>query len=527
MIDTLKDPRAYLQKRVALFTGVAWPLFTVVLLADSASSLWAGAFEEESILSSTRVAPLAIAISNASVWVYTRRGERPAWACRTLELATMAVGAGMTSMLPLIPPVEGAGGAMGLFIAVPFGVVIMLRAAIIPSSAWLSVAVGLIWGGVMTATSTIGWEGISITIPGQPNDQQWLMPLVLNLYATLAFAFVAGVVSHVVFGLQTQVREAMQLGQYTLVSKIGEGGMGVVYRARHAMMQRPTAIKLLSGSESSELQMARFEREVQLTARLSHPNTITIFDYGRTDDGTFYYAMELLDGASLKRIVDVAGAQPPERVVQILLHVAGALEEAHGAGLIHRDIKPANIILCSQGGKPDVAKLLDFGLVKDVVSDEDTSLTFDGTVAGTPLFMAPETLTSSGNSDGRSDIYSLGAVGYFLLTGEHVFPGTSVVEVCGHHQHSKPMPPSERLGKSVPNDLERLVLECLAKDPNDRPRSAGDLSERLKQCSAAGNWRARDAREWWDEYGDAIAMPAEDTGDDVKTVGVNLARVGA
>ena len=523
MTDTLKNPRAYLQKRVALFTGVSWAFFTVVLLID-----WSvPEMEGESILPSTQIASLVMAISNVAVWVYTRRGERPAWACRTLDLATMAVGAGMTSMLPLIPPVEGAGGAMGLFMTVPFGVVILLRAAIIPSSAWLSIAVGLIWGGVMTATSTIGWEGISITIPGQPNDQQWLMPLVLNGYATLAFAFVAGVISHVVFGLQTKVREAMQLGQYTLVSKIGEGGMGVVYRARHAMMQRPTAIKLLSVRESSELQLARFEREVQLTARLSHPNTITIFDYGRTDEGTFYYAMELLDGASLQRVIDVVGAQPPERVVQILLHVAGALEEAHGAGLIHRDIKPANIILCTQGGKPDVAKLLDFGLVKEIVTNEDANLTSDGTVTGTPLYMAPETLTASSNSDGRSDIYSLGAVAYVLLTGEHVFPGTSLVEICGHHLHSKPMPPSERLGKSLPDDLERLVLDCLAKDPNDRPQSAGDLSERLKQCSAAGNWRTHDAHEWWDEYGDAIAMPAEDAGDDVKTVGVNPARVGA
>ncbi len=491
MIDTLKDPRAYLQKRVALFTGVSWPLFTVFLLVD-----WALPAEGESILSSTRIAPLVMAISNAAVWVYTRRGERPAWACRTLELTTMAVGTGMFGMLPVVPPVEGAGGAMGLFMPLPLAVVILLRAAIIPSPAWLSVAVGLIWGGVMTVTSVIGWEGISITIPGQPNDRQWLMPVVLNLYATFGFAFVAGVISHVVFGLQTKVREAMQLGQYTLEAKIGEGGMGAVYLARHRMLRRPTAVKLLPPEKAGEEAIARFEREVQQTSRLTHPNTVAIFDFGRTQDGIFYYAMEYIDGISLQDLVDMAGPVPPERVVHILAQAAEALTEAHEMGLVHRDIKPANIMLCERGGVADVVKVLDFGLVKDVAAPADTELSAVDTVRGTPLYMAPESVTDPDSVDGRTDLYALGAVAYFLLAGEPVFSG-NVVEVFGHHLHSQPKPLGE-YSDAIDRQVDSIVLRCLEKDPDDRYQSAAELVEALHACADAGTWTRSRARTWWD-----------------------------
>ena len=229
--------------------------------------------------------------------------------------------------------------------------------------------------------------------------------------------------SHVIYGLRAKVQRAKQLGQYTLGEKLGEGAMGMVFRAHHGMLRRPTAIKLLLPDKVGEQSLARFEREVQLTARLTHPHTVTIFDYGRTPDGIFYYAMELLEGAALDKIVQVNGAQPVERVAYIMDQVAAALGEAHGIGLIHRDIKPANIILTEQGGEPDVAKVVDFGLVKDVRGDSSSpelSIAGDG-VAGTPLYMSPETITAYQQIDARSDIYSLGAVCYFLLTGTHVF----------------------------------------------------------------------------------------------------------
>jgi serine/threonine-protein kinase len=226
--------------------------------------------------------------------------------------------------------------------------------------------------------------------------------------------------SGVIYGLRREVRRALRLGQYTLEEKLGEGGMGVVYRARHALLRRPTAVKLLKGDRLGEASLRRFEREVQLTASLSHPNTVSVYDFGRTPEGVVYYAMEYLEGLSLEQLVAEAGAQPPGRVVHVLRQVLGALAEAHGVGLVHRDVKPGNVILCERGGLSDVAKVVDFGLVKDL--DAADALSHEGMLVGTPLYLAPEAIRSP-NADPRSDLYSLGAVAYVLLTGNHVFDG--------------------------------------------------------------------------------------------------------
>jgi serine/threonine-protein kinase len=316
------------------------------------------------------------------------------------------------------------------------------------------------------------------------------------------------VISGIIYGLRREVRQAMQLGQYRLEAKLGAGGMGIVYRAHHALLKRPTAIKLLHPEKAGAVALARFEREVMLTARLTHPNTITIFDYGHTPDGVFYYAMELLEGATVDEIVRCDGAQPAERVVHILTAVAGALEEAHGVGLIHRDIKPANIMVCKQGGRPDVPKLLDFGLVKNVSAEDDATLTREGDIAGTPLYMAPEALTSPDDVDARSDIYGMGAVGYFLLTGQHVFTGKTLMEVCGHHLHTRPTPPSERLDASLPEGLEALILQCLEKDPGRRPRSAPELTARLEACRPSAAWTPLEAGRWWESHGPQLRRGA-------------------
>jgi serine/threonine-protein kinase len=304
----------------------------------------------------------------------------------------------------------------------------------------------------------------------------------------------------VIYGLRREARKARQLGQYVLEAKLGEGGMGVVYRACHGMLRRPTAVKLLPAERAGAHGLVRFEREVRLTARLSHPNTVTIYDYGRTDDGVFYYAMELLDGASLGEVVAVGGAMPPSRVLHVLHAVAGALAEAHGVGLIHRDIKPANIILCEKGGVPDVPKVVDFGLVKELSPGASAALTGTHVVAGTPLYMSPESLRTPEDVDARSDLYALGAVGYFMLTGEHVFAGNTVVEIAGHHLHTDPQPPTERLGQDLPADLETVLLECLRKDRAARPQSASELQERLSACKDYGGWGTRRARIWWADH---------------------------
>ncbi|HEX7670313.1 MAG TPA: serine/threonine-protein kinase, partial [Polyangiaceae bacterium] len=320
------------------------------------------------------------------------------------------------------------------------------------------------------------------------------------------------VISRVIYGLRVEVREARRLGQYVLERKLGEGGMGEVYRARHGMMRRPSAVKLLRVDRAGEINLRRFEREVQLTARLTHPNTITIFDYGRTHDGVFYYAMELLDGATLQRIVAVDGAQAAGRVVRILAMVCGALTEAHGIGLIHRDIKPANIMLCTQGGERDVVKLLDFGLVKEFEVDREINLTGASAVIGTPQYMAPESILAPDSVDVRTDIYALGAVAYYLLAGVDVFDGKSMVEVCSQHLHQVPEPLSTR-GVAVPAELEAVVLACLEKDPDRRPESAAELRRRVEACTVEP-WDSERARAWWRERkpdldDDPVESPSE------------------
>jgi predicted Ser/Thr protein kinase len=308
---------------------------------------------------------------------------------------------------------------------------------------------------------------------------------------------------------------ARQLGQYTLNRKLGEGGMGMVYLARHAMLQRPTAIKLLNVEKSNEQTLARFEREVQLTSRLNHPNTIAIYDYGRTPDGVFYYAMEFLDGINLEDLVHRHGAQPEARVVAILEQICGSLSEAHGIGLIHRDIKPANIMLTERGGIRDFVKVLDFGLVKGIQEGRDSSLTAEGAFTGTPLYMSPETIQGAADIDARTDLYALGAVGYFLLTGTQLFNGANVMEVLHKHVSEAPEPPSHRLRRPVSAQLEALILKCLAKKPADRPQSALELAEALAACPTIGGWTRADAIRWWQQFypHDGVATTKPETHD--------------
>jgi serine/threonine protein kinase len=264
--------------------------------------------------------------------------------------------------------------------------------------------------------------------------------------------------------------EGQQVGQYKLESRLGEGGMGTVYRASHAMLRRPTAIKLLREDRRRAKDLARFEREVQLTAQLTHPNTIAIYDYGLTPDGAFYYAMEYVEGVTLQALINAVGPLPSARVIHILQQVLGSLAEAHDVGLIHRDIKPANIMLCERGGVADVVKVLDFGLVKRLAPrDSEKDLSGTDNFAGTPLYLAPESVTNPKLLDARSDLYSVAAVGYFLLTGTPVFQGKTAVETITQHLKSAPETPSARLGRAIAADLERVLLMALAKAPEGRP----------------------------------------------------------
>jgi len=277
------------------------------------------------------------------------------------------------------------------------------------------------------------------------------------------------------------------------------GGMGEVYKAEHVLLKRPCAIKLIKpGNGADAMALARFEREVRATAKLTHWNTVEIYDYGHTDDGTFYYVMELLPGLSLEDLVAKHGPLPPERAVRFLRQTCHALREAHASGLVHRDIKPANIFAAKRGGICDVAKLLDFGLVKQKASaePEDSNLTQMGTFSGSPLYMSPEQATSFSELDPRTDIYSLGAVAYYLLAGKPPFTGSNPIEIVIAHSRDQVVPPSEFHG-GIPSDLEQVVLRCLAKKPEDRFEDVTSLEAALAACECADEWIDEKATDWW------------------------------
>jgi len=301
------------------------------------------------------------------------------------------------------------------------------------------------------------------------------------------------------------IRSLQELGCYQLVEKLDHGGMGEIWRARHRMLARPVAVKLIrpellgvkSPVEAASL-VARFQREAEATAALHSAHTVSLHDFGVTPEGAFYYVMELLDGLDLETLVRRSGPVPPERAIHLLIQACDSLAEAHATGLIHRDVKPANILTCHWGLKWDFVKVLDFGLVKTAwAMGDDDHLTSEGTITGTPAYMAPEAALGGQALDARADLYGLGCVAYWLLTGERVFVGRTPVEVLLHHVKTPPVPPSERTRRPIPASLEALVLACLAKEPDERPGSAEWLAARLAECETAGAWTPSRAHEWW------------------------------
>ena len=523
---------AFLQRRVALFGLVACGVFLLGLLGRAAFLVATRdyeAFRHPSFLFHA----LAVAVF-AGVWLLTRSGGRSRGFVHCVEFVGMLLGCGaLTAMGATIP--QRYHPELIVTLALTQGLV--ARAIFVPSSARLTLLLGAAIGlplvvGVYVSSLDVDVES------WRSADGMWrqfgVRGIALSVSATTllfwsATMMVATFASRIIYGLRQEIDQVKQLGQYTLEEKLGEGAMGIVYRARHSMLRRPCAVKLLAPDKVGEEHLARFERAVQLTARLTHPHTVTIFDYGRTPDGVFYYAMELLEGAPLDRIVEVDGPQPPERVAYILDQVLAALAEAHGIGLIHRDIKPANIILTEQGGEPDVAKVVDFGLVKDIRGDgEDPVLSQAETVAGTPLYMSPETIIAYHEVDARSDLYALAAVCYFLLTGEPVFKGRTAAEVCMQHVHSEPVPPSKRRDTPVPPDLESLILASLEKDPAKRPQSANHMRARLWAGGSYAQWNTDRARRWWREHGKHLrAAPGESVPfESSRTIAVDLKRHG-
>jgi len=325
------------------------------------------------------------------------------------------------------------------------------------------------------------------------------------VFGALVVAAVAALASALkMLQLSSELGGGRRLGAYVLGRLIGEGGMANVYLARHDLLKRPAAVKLLKPARASDEMIARFEREVQLASSLAHPNTVEIFDYGHTSEGLFYYAMEYLDGVTAADLVARDGHVPVARAVHLLRQVCAGLAEAHAKGLVHRDVKPENIMVCRRGGEYDVVKILDFGLVKNVAAPHSRDLTRSLRILGTPLYMAPERLRNPADVDARADIYAVGAVAYFLLTGKKLFEALDDLALTTRILNEEPRRVASVAPQAIPTELDILVAACLEKKREDRPQRVADLVEAFEALSSELRWTQREAEEWW-----AKVPPAE------------------
>ena len=429
------------------------------------------------------------------VWLLARRPKNSWLSLGAIDAISLVAGGIFLSLMT----VEDEGQILQVLLAIT--VTVMIRAILVPSRPRRTM--------LLSALTFLPTVLVCITrhqptdfLPGFSADYQKLHMTLNTVLWSILGTTLATITSRATYGLRQQVREVTELGQYILEEQIGGGGMGEVWRARHRLLIRPAAIKLIRqgalGTMDPELLMRRFEREARATAALKSPHTVQLYDFGATDDGTLYYVMELLDGLDLDTLVREQGPLPAERAIHILRQVCSSLADAHGNGLVHRDIKPANVVVSRAGTTFDFAKVLDFGLVKldSGQRSDDAKLSTEGSTSGTPAFMAPEVVLGDANTDHRVDLYALGCVAYWLLTGKLVFEG-SAMQVMVHHASTAPTRPSLRVELPIPAPLEDLIMECLEKDPARRPPSAEAVSTRLEAVPLAAAWTAERAERWW------------------------------
>jgi len=370
----------------------------------------------------------------------------------------------------------------------------------IPNKPWKSFTAALISAGMVPAAHLL-----SAHLLGYP-------PLPWNRLAafTLSAVFMSGwtfILSTRMYRMETELSRARELGNYRLENLLGKGGMGEVWRARHRLLRRDAAVKVVSpdaistlgGREANDIRQ-RFEKEAQAIASLRSPHTVALYDFGVSDEGGLYYVMELLDGLDLDNLVRRYGAQPAGRVISLIRQACDSLDEANDLGLVHRDIKPSNLFVCRLGKHVDFVKVLDFGLVKAALNPGQTQLSLEGITTGTPAFMAPEQGLGEPNVDARADIYGLGCVAYFLLTGELVFEERTPMATALAHIQKPPAPPSQRSELEIPASLERVVMACLEKNRENRPQGAAELARLLDECTDVAPWTRAEAARWWETH---------------------------
>jgi serine/threonine protein kinase len=443
---------------------------------------------------------LCASLTMVLLWLLASRARPTLWSLGALDAVSFVLAGGFLSLMTI----EDEGQILQTLLALT--VTVMVRAILMPSrpgrTTLLSALVFL-----PTVVMCIARHHPTAFLPGfSPGYQKLHMTLNTVLWSVLGTTL-ATIVSRVLYGLRRQVAEASELGQYLLEERIGGGGMGEVWRARHRLLIRPAAIKLIrqralgTMSGDPELLVRRFEREARATAALTSPHTVQLYDFGVAEDGRLYYVMELLDRLDLDTLVRQHGPLPAERVVHLLRQVCAALQDAHGNGLIHRDIKPANVVVSRAGTIFDFVKVLDFGLVRldspRRAGADALNLSAEDSWSGTPGYMAPEVVLGAADTDHRVDLYALGCVAYWLLTGTTVFEAENAMQVMIQHAQAKPRRPSQRVDLPIPAALEELVMECLEKDPARRPASAEVVSERLGAVPLTSAWTAERAEQWW------------------------------
>jgi len=483
-----EESRAYLQTRLNLMSKLAFWSFIVLLASMAALYHQYPEINEPKrdkyiyLIGTIGVTILAI------IW----RGflVRRQLSLRTLHVIDLfyafATGIVLGAASYLAPELKSSAFANMLWAVL----IVFLRTIVVPSTGKRTAFAGALLFAPLIAAAI----GLAYTAKQEVPPTAYVSSAAM-ISATVVVLAVVG--SRIIYGLRRKASAAMRLGQYTLDRKIGEGGNGTVYRAHHAMLRRPTAIKLIQPDKAGAETLDRFEREVQHMSRLTHWNTVAVYDYGRSPEGIFYYAMEYLEGIDLENLVIDFGPQPPDRVISIMTQVCSALSEAHRRGIIHRDIKPANIILCERGDVPDVAKVVDFGLAKEIDSQSHDK---SKNILGTPAYIAPEAVTDPDKIGPSVDLYALGAVGYFLLTGRRVFEAKTAVDLCVQHVTAEPKPPSQMTTLPIPTMLEQIILQCLAKKPEERPENAAALAKLLRMVPSGPGWSDVDAQQWWIEF---------------------------
>ncbi len=442
---------------------------------------------------------LAASWTMGALWLLTGRAALSVRSLGTLDAVSIVVACGFLSIMTA----NDEGQILQVLLALT--VTVMIRAILVPSRPGRTMILSAL-AFLPTVIVCIARHHPTTLLPGfTAAYQKQYMTLNTVLWSILG-TILATIISRVTYGLRRQVAEANELGQYVLEEKIGGGGMGEVWRARHRLLIRPAAIKLIRPRMSGDPEplLRRFEREARATAALKSPHTVQLYDFGATDDGRLYYVMELLDGLDLDTLVRQYGPLPAERVVHILRQVCSSLQDAHANGLVHRDIKPANIVVSRAGTTFDFVKVLDFGLVKlDAArntGDDAVKLTTESSTSGTPAFMAPEVVLGVADTDHRVDLYALGCVAHWLLTGKLMFEGGSAVEMMFRHAHAQPPRPSAMSELPIPAPLEDLVMECLEKDPARRPASAEAVSTRLDSVPLESAWTLERAEHWWAKH---------------------------